>query len=117
MWPNVIRVILSAVILVTVAEVSQRLPRIGALLLSLPVVSILAFFMAWTRFHDLPAASRMARETLVLVPSRPGAGRSLATSVALGWLWLVEGVSPQRTDVIGVALCLAGMAVIMLAPR
>ena len=68
MWPNVIRVILSAVILVTVAEVSQRLPRIGALLLSLPVVSILAFFMAWTRFHDLPAASRMARETLVLVP-------------------------------------------------
>ena len=31
-------------------------------------MSILAFVMAWTRYHDLPAASRMARETLVLMP-------------------------------------------------
>lgn len=68
MWPNVLRMLISAVILVTVAEVSQRLPRLGAVLLSLPVVSILAFVMAWTRYHDLLSASRMARETLVLVP-------------------------------------------------
>lgn len=68
MWPYVVRVLVSAVILVTVAEVSQRLPRLGAVLLSLPVVSILAFVMAWTKYHDLPAASCMARETLVLVP-------------------------------------------------
>jgi len=68
MWPNVLRAVAGAIILVTVAEVSQRLPRLGALLLSLPIISILAFIMAWTRYHDLSAASRLARETLILVP-------------------------------------------------
>lgn len=35
--------------------------------LSLPLVSILAFLLAWHRDHDLPAISRQARETLILV--------------------------------------------------
>jgi len=68
MWPNVLRALVAAVILVAVAEVSQRLPRLGGLLLSLPIVSILAFVLSWTRYHDLPAISRLARETLILVP-------------------------------------------------
>ena len=34
-------------------------------------------------------------------------------TVALGWLWLVDGIRPQLTDIIGVGLCLAGMAVII----
>jgi Uncharacterized conserved protein len=29
----------------------------------------------------------------------------------------VDGVRPTRWDLLGVALCLAGMAVIMFAPR
>ncbi len=51
------------------------------------------------------------------------AGRTYAAyggvyvSVALAWLWVVEGVKPDRWDTIGVALCLAGMAVIMAVPR
>ena len=62
------RVVLVAVIVVTVADLSKRYPRIGALLLSLPLTSILAFLLGWFRNHDLPALSRLARETLVLVP-------------------------------------------------
>lgn len=38
-------------------------------------------------------------------------------SVALVWLWLVEGIRPDRWDLLGVALVLAGMSVIMFAPR
>jgi len=38
-------------------------------------------------------------------------------SVALAWLWAVDGIPPTRWDLFGVALCLAGMAVIMFAPR
>jgi len=68
MWFNIVRGVVSAVILVTVAEVSQRMPRLGALLLSLPLVSILAFVMAWNQYHDLTTMSRLARGTLVLVP-------------------------------------------------
>ena len=33
---------------------------------------------------------------------------------SLGWLWAVEGVRPDRRDVIGAVLCVAGGAVILL---
>ena len=33
---------------------------------------------------------------------------------SLGWLWVVEGIRPDRWDVLGVVLCLAGAAVILL---
>lgn len=36
---------------------------------------------------------------------------------ALMWLWLVEGVRPDRWDVTGVALCLVGAAVIFFGPH
>lgn len=65
---NVLRVGVVAVIVVTVAEISKRSPRLGAVLLSLPIMSILAFQFSWLRHHDLPSVSRMARDTLVLVP-------------------------------------------------
>ena len=35
-------------------------------------------------------------------------------TVAIAWLWLVDGVRPSAWDAAGVALCLAGMAVIMV---
>jgi hypothetical protein len=64
---NIIRVLIAAATIVAVAELSKRFPRYGALLLSLPVVSILAFLLSWFQFHDLPAISKLARETIVLV--------------------------------------------------
>lgn len=36
---------------------------------------------------------------------------------SIGWLWAVEGQRPDRWDMTGVALCLAGAAVILLGPR
>ncbi|BBO32093.1 hypothetical protein PLANPX_1705 [Lacipirellula parvula] len=39
----VLRVAIVTVIVVSVAEVSKRSPRLGAVLLSLPLVSLLAF--------------------------------------------------------------------------
>jgi len=65
---NILRVGIAAVIIVAVAEVSKRYPRYGASLLSLPIVSVLAFAFAWNQYHDLPAISKLAKETLVLVP-------------------------------------------------
>ncbi|MEY4729399.1 MAG: hypothetical protein RL020_557 [Pseudomonadota bacterium] len=37
--------------------------------------------------------------------------------VALGWLWAVDGVRLTSWDMVGSLLALAGMAVIMFAPR
>lgn len=71
----------------------------------------------------LPAAACLALFAWLLTLHPDASGRIYAAyggvyvSVALGWLWLVDGVRPTWWDVGGVALCLAGMAVIMLAPR
>jgi hypothetical protein len=101
------RVLLVAVIVVTVGDISRRYPRVGALLLSLPIVSILAMLVGWFQHHDLKSISQVARETLILVPlglpffvplafaQRLGLGFGLAfiagialASMTIGaWLW------------------------------
>ena len=51
------------------------------------------------------------------------AGRAYAAyggvyiAASLLWLWRVEGVAPDRWDLIGAALCIAGACVIIAAPR
>lgn len=62
------RVVIAAIIIVAVSELSKRYPRYGAVLLSLPIVSILAFLVGWFQHRDLPAISKLARDTLILVP-------------------------------------------------
>jgi small multidrug resistance family-3 protein len=51
------------------------------------------------------------------------AGRALAAyggvyiAASLGWLWAIEGARPDRWDLIGVAVCLVGAALILWGPR
>lgn len=51
------------------------------------------------------------------------AGRAYAAyggvyiAASLFWLWTVEGARPDRWDVTGAALCLAGAAIILFGPR
>lgn len=68
MWWTVGKAMIAAVIIVTVSEIGDRRPRLGALLLTLPVVSILAFIFAWTNDRDMASISRLAREALIMVP-------------------------------------------------
>ena len=37
--------------------------------------------------------------------------------VAVLWLWAVDGIRPGQWDLVGAAVALAGMAIIMFAPR
>jgi small multidrug resistance family-3 protein len=59
---------------------------------------------------------------LTLIPS-DAAGRAFAAyggvyiCASLGWMWAVEGLRPDRFDTLGAAVCLAGAAIILLAPR
>ncbi len=64
----ILRFVVPAIIIYAVSELSRRSPRLGALLLTLPLVSILAFAASWSKDHDLKSLSRMAKETLILVP-------------------------------------------------
>jgi small multidrug resistance family-3 protein len=51
------------------------------------------------------------------------AGRAFAAyggvyiAASLGWMWAVEGARPDRWDLVGLALCLGGAALILFAPR
>jgi hypothetical protein len=84
LW-NIVRVALAAAIIVAVAEVSKRYPRYGALLLSLPLMSLLAFAFSWQQHHDLPAISKLAKETLILVPLGLPFFVPLACAAQFGW--------------------------------
>ncbi|MCX5521071.1 YnfA family protein [Kaistia defluvii] len=59
---------------------------------------------------------------LTLVDSA-AAGRAYAAyggiyiALSILWLWIVEGARPDRWDLAGAALCLAGAAIILFAPR
>ena len=71
----------------------------------------------------LPAAAALALFAWLLTLHPAASGRIYAAyggvyvSVALAWLWAVDGIGPTRWDLAGVALCLAGMAVIMYGAR
>ena len=71
----------------------------------------------------LPATASLALFAWLLTLHPTAAGRVYAAyggvyvTVAIAWLWWVEAVKPSRWDLLGVALCLLGMAVIMFSPR
>ncbi|MBN9439116.1 YnfA family protein [Bosea sp. (in: a-proteobacteria)] len=76
---------------------------------------------AWWLLPGLLALALFAW-LLTLIDSA-AAGRAFAAYggvyivASLGWMWLVEKVPPDRFDLTGAALCLAGAAVIVAAPR
>ncbi len=68
-------------------------------------VSLLAFALALTQVETSVAGRAFAAYGGVYILA------------SLAWMWAAEGVRPDRWDATGAALCLAGAAVIMLAPR
>lgn len=70
-----------------------------------------------------PAALALVAFVWLLSLHPAAAGRTYAAYgavyvvVALGWLWTVEGIRPDRWNALGATLALAGMAVIAFAPR
>ena len=71
----------------------------------------------------LPAAASLSLFAWLLSLHPTASGRVYAAyggvyiTVAICWLWIVDGMRPSRWDLVGVIVCLVGMAIIMLAPR
>ncbi len=86
-------------------------------------------FWAWWRLDRspwwlLPGVAALAAFAWVLAQSdAAGAGRAYAAYggvyilSAVLWGWAVEGLVPDRFDLTGAALCVAGCAVILFGPR
>lgn len=94
------------------------------------LAEITGCYLPWLWWHGrapawvlLPAAGSLALFAGLLLLHPAAAGRVYAgyggvyVAVALGWLWLVDGIRPTVWDLAGSAVTLAGMAIIMLAPR
>jgi small multidrug resistance family-3 protein len=71
----------------------------------------------------VPAAGALALFVWLLTLHPTAAGRVYAAyggiyvAVAILWLWAVNGVVPDRWDIIGSLVTLTGMAIIMFGPR
>lgn len=71
----------------------------------------------------VPAAASLSAFAYLLTLHPFEAGRTYAAYggvyvvTALLWLWRVEGIRPDRWDLIGAAVTLAGMGIIAFAPR
>ncbi len=71
----------------------------------------------------VPTAISLSLFAWLLTLHPTAAGRVYAAyggvyiTVALIWLWVVDGIRPNPSDWVGMSLCLVGMAVIMFSPR
>ena len=85
-------------------------------------------FWAWLKLDKsiwwlLPGMGALALFAwLLTLVEAEHAGRAFAAyggvyiAASLAWLWLAEGARPDRWDLIGGAICLAGAAVILFGP-
>ncbi len=107
-------------------------PVLGALALFIvtAVAEILGCYLPWLWLKQgrsalllIPAALALGTFAWLLTLHPTMAGRTYAAyggvyvTVALGWMWLVEGGRPDRWDCIGAAITLVGAAVIVAGPR
>jgi small multidrug resistance family-3 protein len=86
-------------------------------------------FWAWLRLDKpvwwlVPGIASLALFAYLLTfVDSAFAGRTYAAyggvyiAASLFWLWAVEGARPDRWDLAGGTICLAGAAVILFAPR
>ncbi|HRK65158.1 MAG TPA: YnfA family protein [Terricaulis sp.] len=86
-------------------------------------------FWAWARLGKSPlwlapgVLALVAFAWLLTLVPVSAAGRAFAAyggvyiAASLVWLWAVEGMRPDRWDLVGATVCLIGAAIIIFPPR
>ena len=81
-----------------------------------PVFIGLAFLFGFI-YPYLTPTERLERADLQAAGRAYAAYGSVYITAALVWLWAVEGARPDRWDLVGAGIALAGAAIIVFAPR
>ena len=108
----------------------MEIAKIFGLFIATAIVEIVGCYLPylWLKQNGsvwllLPATISLGLFVWLLSIHPSAAGRVYAAyggvyiGVAICWLWLVDAVKPTTTDLVGVALCLVGTAVIMLGDQ
>ncbi|AFC86668.1 YnfA family protein [Frateuria aurantia] len=101
-----------------------------ALFVATALAEIIGCYLPWLWLKEhrsawllLPAAISLALFAWLLTLHPSAAGRVYAAyggvyiTVAIVWLWLVDGIRPTPWDIAGVMVALTGMGLIMFQPR
>jgi small multidrug resistance family-3 protein len=108
----------------------MTLLRAGALFVTTAIAEILGCYLPYLWLRQgrsaillVPAALCLAAFAWLLTLHPTGASRTYAAyggvyvTGAVLWLWLVENRTPSRSDLIGSAVAVLGMAIIVLGHR
>ena len=111
MWYLVLKAAISGVLVAAASEVARRFPGWGALIASLPLVSVLGMIWLW---HDRPDAANMAAHAEAtfwfVLPSLP-------MFLAIPWM-LRSGVNFWAALLVGCAITMAlYLLMTFLGPR
>jgi hypothetical protein len=89
----IVKILLSALVIVAVSEIAKRSGYWGGVIASLPLVSILAITWLYIDTHDTAKVAALARSTVwfvlpslaffIVLPLMLGAGRSFVVSMAV----------------------------------
>lgn len=101
-----------------------------ALFVATALAEIIGCYLPWLWLKEhrsawllLPAAISLALFAWLLTLHPSAAGRVYAAyggvyiTVAIVWLWLVDGIRPTPWDIAGMMVALTGMGLIMFQPR
>ena len=107
----ILRGLAAGFLVVAVAELARRWPRVGSLILTLPIVIPVVFVVMYLRDADVRPISRMAREILFLIPL----GLPFFVPLALAERWGLSFWPAFATGLLLVTLTIT--AYLLLTPR
>ena len=100
-----VKALISGVIIAAVSEIAKRSPGIGALILSLPLISILAFIWLWRDTADQEGIAALAQSTFWFVLPTLPMFLVLPALLRGGFgFWVALGLSCLMTMVLYVAM-------------
>lgn len=95
-----VKALISGIIIAAVSEIAKRSPGFGALVASLPLVSVLGMIWLWRDTHDVVGMATHARATFwfvlpslpmfLLVPALLGRGWSFWSALLAGCLLTIS---------------------------
>ena len=104
---GVIKALISGLIIAAASESARRNAALGALIASLPLVSVLSTIWLWRDSHDMPRVADHVQATFwYVLPSLP-------MFLLMPWLWR-HGIGFWPGSLMGCALT-AGLYMVMVA--